>query len=489
LSIQNRLLFVYTSIFMVAFILFAAIVYLLPRNRIRQEVDTDLRALLEELQSSDAYIMRNGTLWANYDEDIDNLETAASFFMIVDREGTIILRSPNLSPRTSTVLDSSGLQKEESLNYIVRDDSTLRVLSTPIYVDGDLVGYWQVGRLVDSIESFNRFLVIALFVGFAGASASLFLAVLLTPSSFKPLEDMAAVTRQITNADDLSRRVPNTERTDEIGVLARSFNQLLERLERLFQTQQRLLADVSHELRTPLTAIRGNVDLMRRMGDADPESLEIIQEEIERMTRLVGDLLLLARADAGGLPLEKKKVELDNLLFEVYRQVRLLEKSVAVKVTEVDQVCIMGDVDRLKQLLLNLISNAIKYTPDGGTVDVSLSKNNGWAYLSVADTGTGIPAEDLPYIFDRFYRVDKARARAQSGQGGAGLGLAIAKWIAQAHGGDIDVVSKVGEGTTFTITLPTVVEPKPLSTESAAEELSKTRPGLRALGATFRRSS
>jgi signal transduction histidine kinase len=149
----------------------------------------------------------------------------------------------------------------------------------------------------------------------------------------------------------------------------------------------------------------------------------------------------------------------------------------------------MGDVDRLKQLLLNLISNAIKYTPDGGTVDVSLSKNNGWAYLSIADTGMGIPAEDLPYIFDRFYRVDKARARGQSGQGGAGLGLAIAKWIAQAHGGDIDVVSKVGEGTTFTITLPTVAEPKPFSSDSLAEELSKTRPGLRALGDTFRRYS
>jgi signal transduction histidine kinase len=148
----------------------------------------------------------------------------------------------------------------------------------------------------------------------------------------------------------------------------------------------------------------------------------------------------------------------------------------------------MGDVDRLKQLLLNLISNAIKYTLEGGTVDVSLSKKNGWAYLKIADTGMGIPAEDLPYIFDRFYRVDKARARAQSGQGGAGLGLAIAKWIAQAHGGNIDVTSKVGEGTTFTILLPILVEPK-LTLDDNADELTKTRPGLRALGATFRRSS
>lgn len=493
MSIQNRLLFVYTSIFMVAFVLFAAIVYLLPRSRINAEVDTDLHTLTNELRSAQVFTERDGTVRFEIGKDLNDLETAASFFLLVDLKGNIGLRSQNMGtlPQEFGVLDENGMQGVETINYVVRGDSTMRVLTTPLYdSEGqEIVAYLQVGRLVDNIESFNRFLVIALFVGFAGASASLFLAVLLTPSSFKPLEDMAAVTRQITNADDLSRRVPNTERTDEIGVLARSFNQLLERLERLFQTQQRLLADVSHELRTPLTAIRGNVDLMRRMGDADPESLEIIQEEIERMTRLVGDLLLLARADAGGLPLEKEKVELDNLLFEVYRQVRLLESSVTVKVTEVDQVCMMGDVDRLKQLLLNLISNAIKYTPDGGTVDVSLSKKNGWAYLKIADTGMGIPAEDLPYIFDRFYRVDKARARGQSGKGGAGLGLAIAKWIAQAHGGNIDVISKVGEGTTFTIILPIMVETKSVRSEEAAEELTKTRPGLRALGATFRRSS
>jgi two-component system, OmpR family, sensor kinase len=489
LSIQNRLLFVYTAIFMVAFVLFAAIVYVVPRSRIDQKVDADLQTLAVGLQSATVTRLGDGAFRIEIDEDLDNLETAASFFMMLNTKGDILLRSQNLSSLNPELLDSAGLQEEEVLHYVVWGESTMRVLTTPIYEDGELVAYLQVARLVDSIESFSRFLVVSLFVGFAGTLASLFLAVLLTPSSFKPLEDMAAVTRQITNADDLSRRVPNTERTDEIGVLARSFNQLLERLERLFQTQQRLLADVSHELRTPLTAIRGNVDLMRRMGDVDPESLEIIQEEIERMTRLVGDLLLLARADAGGLPLEKKKVELDNLLFEVYRQVRLLGKSVEVKVTEVDQVCIMGDVDRLKQLLLNLISNAMKYTPSGGVVNVNLSKENGWAYLRVSDTGLGIPAEDLPHIFDRFYRVDKARARGQTGQGGAGLGLAIAKWIAQAHGGNIEVVSEVGEGTTFTIILPTLEEPTAVSPQDSQEALTRTRPGLRALGATFRRSS
>jgi len=495
LSIQNRLLVIYTGIFIVAFLLFATIVYLLPQNRIVAEIDKDLMNLATELQSGSIVISNDGSLQiaiAN-NSNLDNLETASSFFLISNSVGQIELRSRNLSNTFSGFLDPDGLTDEVVYSYVHHGSATLRVLTLPLYdrngSEAKLVGHLQVARVFDNIESFNRFLVIALFVGFAGASASLFMAVLLTPSSFKPLEDMAAVARQITNADDLSRRVPYTERTDEIGVLARSFNQLLERLERLFQTQQRLLADVSHELRTPLTAIRGNVDLMNRMGDADPESLQIIQEEIDRMTRLVGDLLLLARADAGGLPLERKEVELDAILFEVYRQVNLMEKSVEVTISEVDQACVMGDVDRLKQLLLNLISNAIKYTPEGGQVTLSLSKADGWAYINITDTGVGIPSEDLPYIFDRFYRVDKARNR---GHGGSGLGLSIARWIAQAHGGNIDVMSEVGEGTTFTIILPVLVKNKPDSdVDEKGEEdnsLERTRPGLRMLGSSFRRS-
>lgn len=179
--------------------------------------------------------------------------------------------------------------------------------------------------------------------------------------------------------------------------------------------------------------------------------MSVIQDEMERMSRLLGDLLLLARADTGGLPLRHEPVELDNILIEVYRQVSRIEKPVAVELVDVDQVMILGDEDRLKQLILNLVDNGIKYTLPGGTVRLSLSKESSWAHLIVADTGIGIPPEDLPHIFDRFYRVDKARSRAQ---GGSGLGLAIAKWVVQAHGGAIQVDSTPGQGTTFRITLP-----------------------------------
>ena len=455
-----------------AFIVFAVIVYELPRSRILAQIDGDLRALATE-------VVQPGSL----PEVLETFETASTLVIVADENGEIVARSRNLT-MFNDLLDPSAGPYEESVNIVRHGSSQLRVYTVPLpgSDEQDPHYYLQVARLLDTYEHLNRVSLTALLMGFAAATASLFVAVLLTPGLFKPLEDMATAARQITRADDLSRRVPYANRPDEIGDLARAFNQTLERLERLFRTQQRLLADVSHELRTPLTTIRGNLDLMRRMGETDPQSLAAIQVEIERMTRLVGDLLLLARADSGGLPLERKPVELDYILFDVYRQVRILESPVGIELTEVDQVTVLGDADRLKQLLLNLVENAVKYTPPGGEVSLSLSKKAGWAFFEVSDTGIGIPPENLPHVFDRFYRVDKARTRAQ---GGSGLGLSIAKWIAQAHGGAIRVTSQVGEGTTFSVTLPLhSQEPESIS-ENLDQE--KTRPSLRTLGTNFRR--
>jgi len=470
LSIQNRLLIIYTIIFSMAFIVFAVIVYELPRSRILTQIDGELRALATE-------VVQPGSL----PEVLETFETASTLVIVADENGEIVARSRNLT-MFNDLLDPNAGPYEESVSIVRHGDTQLRVYTVPLPgSDGqDPLYYLQVARLLDTYEHLNRVSLTALLMGFAAATASLFVAVLLTPGLFKPLEDMATAARQITRADDLSRRVPYANRPDEIGDLARAFNQTLERLERLFRTQQRLLADVSHELRTPLTTIRGNLDLMRRMGDTDPESLGAIQVEIERMTRLVGDLLLLARADSGGLPLEYKLVELDNVLFDVYRQVRMLEPPAEIELEAVDQVTVLGDADRLKQLLLNLVENAVKYTPPGGAVGLSLSKKADWAFFEVSDTGVGIPPENLPHIFDRFYRVDKSRARAQ---GGSGLGLSIAKWIAEAHGGAIRVTSQVGEGTTFRVTLPLYSQ----TIDSAEEDLEKTRPSLRTLGANLRR--
>jgi signal transduction histidine kinase len=477
MSIQNRLLFIYTLIFSVAFLLIALIVYNLPRNQVLVEIDRKLEALAEEvLRPGNLAPSSPNTLNFSIPEDLATFETASALLIIVNTRGEVVAVSPNLR-NFKGYLDTEGFSGQKTTRQVRHGDILMRVLTVPIVQDTRTVGYLQVARLLDNYENFNRVLFIALLVGLGAATASLFVAVWLTPSLFRPLEDIASVAGQITRADDLSRRVPGSERSDEIGDLARSFNQTLERMERLFRSQQRLLADVSHELRTPLTAIRGNVDLMRHMGEVDWLSLDIIHDEIERMTRLVSDLLLLARADSGGMPLQAKALELDNLFFEVYRQAQLLPKSVELVITAVDQVCVYGDPDRLKQLFLNLIDNAIKYTPAEGKVYLALSKADGWATVEISDTGIGIPPEDLPNIFDRFYRVDKARTRQQ---GGSGLGLSIAKSIAKAHRGEIHVRSVVGEGTTFTVVLPVLADQA--TTTDYKDALRKTKPGLRLRG-------
>jgi signal transduction histidine kinase len=273
-------------------------------------------------------------------------------------------------------------------------------------------------------------------------------------TALRPLNQVTATALQITRADDLSRRIPQRgPPRDEVGHLIVAFNETLERLERVFETQRRFLADVSHELRTPLTVIRGNMDLIRRTGQADSESLEAVVSEVDRMTRMVQDILLLAQAEGGKLPLARELVELDTLLLEVFQQAKLLAQGrQEIRLGQEDQARVIGDRDRLKQVVLNLAANALAYTPPGGEVTMSLGCLGGWARLTISDTGPGIPQDELPHIFERFYRVDRARRR--SAGGGAGLGLSIAYWIVRMHDGRIEVASKEGEGTTFSVWLP-----------------------------------
>ena len=226
---------------------------------------------------------------------------------------------------------------------------------------------------------------------------------------------------------------------------------MIDHLDRAFQSQRHFVADASHELRSPLTVLQGNLDLLKRnLGEEDrEESLRAIEAETQRMGRIVRDLLFLAEAESG--PIERRKVvSLGEILLEGLERGRQLSGNRNIILGRHEELSVRGDYHGLMQLLANLIDNAIRYTPEGGTITLSLYRDGDWACLEVDDTGTGIAPEHLPHIFDRFYQVDKGRSRAK---GGSGLGLAIVKAIAEQHRGKVTVTSEPGKGSTFTVWL------------------------------------
>ena len=277
---------------------------------------------------------------------------------------------------------------------------------------------------------------------------------LLATKSLAPLRWMAEQARNITDKN-LHSRLDIGAAHEELRVLSDSFNELLSRLDQSFETMRRFVADASHELRTPLAVIRGEADVALdhdRSSAEYKESLAIIQDEARRLTRLIDDLLNLARADAGHVNLRVEEFYLNDLLAECCRSVQgaAITKNIGLECQSPGDVAYRGDQELMRRLVLNLLDNAIRYTPQGGKVSASLEAANGNLRLQVADTGVGIPPEAAEHIFERFYRGDQARSRQN---GGFGLGLSIVKWIAESHRGTVELSSQPGAGTTFTVLL------------------------------------
>jgi len=275
----------------------------------------------------------------------------------------------------------------------------------------------------------------------------------------EPIDQMVNDVEAITDGRSLHRRVVLQSATrDELGRLGQTVNDMIGRLETSFTALRRFTADASHELRTPLAVIRADVERAMTTPKGSLEqavALEEALQQVSRMTGLVESLLTLARADEGRFALVREPVPLEPLLREVAETALILgeDAGITVLLPIVQPGVVVGDAERLRQLLLNLATNAIKYTPRGGTVELSLEIRHDEAIITVKDNGIGIAAADLPFIFDRFWRVDHARSRSEGS--GVGLGLAISQWIAQAHDGRIDVTSRLGRGSTFTVVLPT----------------------------------
>lgn len=332
-----------------------------------------------------------------------------------------------------------------------------RVYILPIHRGDTISEYVEalmpLGDIDHSMQIF-RLLLAGLSV--LGLTVALTGSCLVAGTALRPIARMIEMAGNIAHSRDLSKRIDTPRSHDEIGRLARTFNVMLTSIEGAYTAQQRFVSDASHELRAPLTAIQANLELLQRhpeMTDADrSEALAEAERESARLTRLVADLLALARADAG-IPLRSSVVDLDAVVLEVFSNARQLARGQTLTLEPFEPVQTRGDEDRLKQLLLILLDNALKYTPHDGTVTVGLRHVGDEAELTIRDTGMGISEDALPHVFERFYRADPGRGRDP---GGTGLGLPIADWIVRQHSGHIDIASRQGEGTTVTVRLPTV---------------------------------
>jgi two-component system OmpR family sensor kinase len=302
-------------------------------------------------------------------------------------------------------------------------------------------------------RALRRVLLLMIWLALIGNLLTFGTGWLLAGRALEPVLVLTAAAGSIARSGAFSQRVPAAVPQDELGKLATTFNEMLERLERVHAAQARFVSDASHELRAPLTVIQANLELLEHQGAMSPgERDEAVHEahiEAARLGRLVSDLLLLARADAG-LPTRREPVSLDQVLMEVIGEFRHLHPRREIAVS-LEPVVVAGDVDRLKQLLVNVVENAIKYTPSGGSVSVTLRRIDQVAEVEVRDAGIGISTDDLPRVFERFFRADRARTRNVAG---TGLGLPIALLIARQHDGDLTLVSELGHGTVATVRLP-----------------------------------
>jgi len=330
-----------------------------------------------------------------------------------------------------------------------------RVYVVPIHRDGTIAGYIEgltpLGQLDASIQDFRILLpvlwltslVVALVAGWAIAGRAL-----------RPIARMTQTAQTIALSKDLSRRIESPTRLDELGRLAKTFNEMLESIETAYHAQQRFVSDASHELRAPLTAIQANLELLHRQSTMSEtereEALTEVERESARLARLVADLLMLARADAG-TSLHHRPVDLDAVVLEAFRGARHLSQGQQLVLDSLEPAQVEGDEDRLKQLILILLDNAIKYTPSDGRITLGLRCQNHSVEILVRDTGIGIAPEDLPLVFERFYRADPAR---NHDLGGTGLGLPIARWMVKQHDGEIMLKSQPGQGTTAIVRLP-----------------------------------
>ena len=458
-SIRLRLTLWYVLLLAVILAAFTGSVYLVLRHNLYNNLDESIRSQASVLLDEAVQFEGDRPSLENVAPSSDDDETE-HFVRVFDASKNLTFDNSAAMgdvPVDPQVVTHALAGKSETRRFKVAGD-TIRSRTFPVRRDGQIVGALEVGQSEDVVsDTLGTLLDIMSVAYLITLVVAIFGGIFLAGRALSPVDEITRLARRIS-ADRLDQRLNLPLPDDEVGRLARTFDEMIARLDNSFRRQRQFTADASHELRTPLTVMKGQIDvaLQKQRGPEDyRQVLQAVNDEVDRLIHLTGSLLTLTRADSGEIPLNFENVAVADVVAGAAEHLRptALQKGIDLSLVPGNSVTMCADESLVLQLLLNLLDNAIKYTPASGQVTASWSLNGERVELWVRDTGIGIPDEHIPFVFDRFYRVDKARSRSE---GGVGLGLAISRWIAEAHGGSIHVESAPGKGSTITVRLPTV---------------------------------
>lgn len=464
-SVRARLTLWYVSVLALVLVAFSFGVYALLSNALYARVDESLRAVVDiTIKSLTNDIEEGQTVQNAAQSTVAELFNPQQAIAIFDESGKLLAENTSGEDFHAQLPNIASIPDEELHLYTVpeSDDddhrvAVRRVRVSPLNIPYIILVNQPLEVIEDELDSLRTILyytvpIALLMAGLGGW--------FLARKSLAPVVSMAESARRI-GSENLDQQLPVVNPRDELGKLATTFNELLARLNAAFKQQRQFMADASHELRTPLSVMHTAAGVTLKQPHRDEgeyrEAIEMLNEQTRRLSRIVKDMFILARADAGRYPLTKSTLYLDDLIEEVAQAGGLLAsgKNITIEVENSPEATFYGDEDLLRQMILNLVDNAIKYTPSGTIIKLRLAQQHNEYQLTVSDNGPGIPDEAKPRIFERFYRADKARSRSVETDGsGAGLGLAISRWIAETHEGSLELIHSDPSGTTFLIKLP-----------------------------------
>jgi two-component system, OmpR family, sensor kinase len=477
-SLRWRLALIFAGIMGLTLAIFGVVLYVAMRTALETEMDRRLQVRASLVQLSiwpgTTSLTAEDLTSARLDlAPLTSLNAPNTYVQVLGRDGQVIAVSENLHGTSLPVLSHSvatALRGETVMSDVeVEPGHAVRVLSAPIRFDRNIVGVLQVGQsrlpLQETMDGLARLLQI---LGLIAALVAGAVGWVLAQRGLRDLSVISTRAAAISASRDFRQRLRLKRGDDEVAQLARTIDELLVTIDDTLRTHREFVSDASHELRNPLLALQTNLELLEQEDDpqARAECLAEARLQVRRMSRLVSDLLVLAQREAR-LVVERRPTPLRLLAEHIAHEAEHRASGQHVRLGRVDPVTVLADEDRLAQILTNLVDNALKHTPPGGTVQLSVEQVDGHVDLTVTDDGAGIAPEHLPRIFDRFYRAD---GRGTGPDGGTGLGLAIARHLTEAHGGQISVDSKPGRGSRFIVRLP--LPPSGLTTLPISSEAS-----------------